>query len=118
MATAAEAEQAKRARKRARKQARRAEGGANFSAKKAKLVDDQAAANTAYLVDNDITIHEAGAPPPCLTLSSAPFPDGLVRVLCAQKGFTAPSPVQAATWPLAVSGRDVLYGNMDTRVEP
>ena len=83
MATAAEAEQAKRARKRARKQARRADGGANFPAKKAKLVDAQAAANvpakatlgdrdaaaaagTAYLVDHDITIHEAGAPPPCL----------------------------------------------------
>ena len=62
---------------------------------------------TTYLQDNDITIHEEGAPPPCLSLRAAPFPRELLSILCAQ-GFTVPSPVQAATWPIAVTGRDVL----------
>jgi ATP-dependent RNA helicase DDX5/DBP2 len=66
------------------------------------------AAAVAYLKENDITVHEEGAPPPCTELRNAPFPEALVRVLCAQKGFTVPSGVQAATWPVAVTGRDVL----------
>ena len=60
-----------------------------------------------YLVDNEITIHEANTPPPCLELCNAPFPKQLINLLLLQ-GFTVPSPVQASTWPIAVSGRDVL----------
>ena len=60
-----------------------------------------------YLRVNAITIHEEGAPPPCLELRDAPFPPPLVSLLCAQ-GFAAPSAVQASTWPIAVAGRDVL----------
>ncbi|KAJ1618596.1 P-loop containing nucleoside triphosphate hydrolase protein, partial [Pavlovales sp. CCMP2436] len=46
-------------------------------------------------------------PPPCLALASAPFPPALVAILQRQ-GFTAPSAVQAVSWPIAVTGRDVL----------
>lgn len=60
-----------------------------------------------FLKSNEITIHEADAPLPCLTFESAPFPAKIVKMLMSQ-GFVAPSPVQAATWPLAVAGRDVL----------
>ena len=67
-----------------------------------------AAAASAYLLHHEITIHESGAPLPCLELRSAPFPAVLVRALCARPGFKVPSPVQASTWPLAVAGRDVL----------
>ena len=66
------------------------------------------AAAVAYLAANEIVVHQRDAPPPCLALSDAPFPAPLVRLLRAQAGFTTPSPVQAATWPIAVSGRDVL----------
>jgi len=74
-------------------------------AKRAKLETDDGAAG--YLAKHEITIHEEGAPPPCLTLATAPFPAPLVKLLSSQ-GFSSPSPVQAATWPIAVSGRDVL----------
>ena len=60
-----------------------------------------------YLAAHEIVIHEEGAPPPCRSLRNAPFPAPLIRVLESQ-GFTEPSPVQAAAWPIAVSGRDVL----------
>jgi len=75
-------------------------------AKKAKHVDDDA--GRAYLAAHEITIHEEDAPPPCMTFASAPFPAPLVGLLTSQPGFVEPSAVQAATWPLAVSGRDVL----------
>ena len=61
----------------------------------------------AFLAEHEITIHEAGAPPPCTSLGAAPFPARLVGVLMRQ-GFSAPSAVQAASWPLAMAGRDVL----------
>ena len=44
----------------------------------------------------------------CLSLAAAPFPAALVGMLHATPGITAPSPVQASTWPVAVTGRDVL----------
>ena len=37
----------------------------------------------------------------------APFPPPLVKLLLAQR-FRDPAPVQAATWPLVMMGRDVL----------
>ena len=70
--------------------------------------DDERAAGQAYLVKHHITIHEEGAPLPCLTLASAPFPAVVVKLLCLQPNFAEPSPVQAATWPVATAGRDVL----------
>lgn len=63
--------------------------------------------NKAYSALHEIVIHEKNAPPPCRSLRNAPFPSPLVKVLESQ-GFSEPSPVQAAVWPLAVSGRDVL----------
>jgi ATP-dependent RNA helicase DDX5/DBP2 len=114
---AAEAE-AKAARKAARKQARKAarkeargDDASQPCPKRARTAESDASASAsarAYLAANEIVIHEEGAPPPCLELRSAPFPAPLVRVLLAQKGFLAPSAVQASTWPIAVTGRDVL----------
>mmetsp|Transcript_39555 Transcript_39555/g.53747 ORF Transcript_39555/g.53747 Transcript_39555/m.53747 type:complete len:482 (-) Transcript_39555:185-1630(-) len=62
----------------------------------------------AYLDLHEIVIHDADAPLPCLSLADAPFPAALVTLLRAQPGFTTPSPVQAATWPVAALGRDCL----------
>lgn len=62
----------------------------------------------AYLKANEIIIHEENAPLPCLNFEDAPFPAKIVRMLVSQPGFKSPSPVQAATWPIAVKGRDVL----------
>lgn len=133
--SAADVAEAKAARKQARKAGRKAErqlkqhgevrrplpsGGGGCASlqpnpKRAKHAptdaadqDAAAAAGRAYLLANEITIHDARAPPPCLELRSAPFVAALVQILRAQKGFTAPSAVQASSWPVAVSGRDVL----------
>lgn len=63
--------------------------------------------NKVYLAAHEIVIHEEGTPPPCRSLQTAPFPASLVRALQSQ-GFTSPSPVQSAAWPIAVTGRDIL----------
>jgi ATP-dependent RNA helicase DDX5/DBP2 len=62
----------------------------------------------AFMTTHEIVIHEAGAPPPCVSLQAAPFPAPIVELLLKQPGFVVPSGVQAASWPLAVTGRDVL----------
>ena len=61
----------------------------------------------AFMKANEITIHDPSAPLPCIALASAPFPQPLVDLLLKQ-GFSAPSAVQGASWPLAMAGRDVL----------
>jgi len=77
------------------------------SASPAKRAKVDTAAAAAYLTLHELTIHDDDAPPPCLSLAEAPFPPALLKVLMSQS-FAAPSPVQAATWPIAASGRDVL----------
>ena len=70
-----------------------------------RLKADPAA--TEYLATHEITIHDDHAPKLCLNLAESPFPPPLLKLLTSQS-FTAPSPVQATTWPIAISGRDVL----------
>ena len=73
------------------------------------IVKDVAGQQSAgeFMKAHEITIHDPSAPPPCMQLSAAPFPKPLVDLLMKQ-GFSTPSAVQAASWPLAVAGRDVL----------
>ena len=59
-----------------------------------------------FFTEHDITV--TGAPPEaCVALEDAPFAPALVAALHTQ-GFTAPSAVQGAVWPLIVRGLDVL----------
>ena len=64
---------------------------------------------SAFVAKHEIAISTTGdaAARPCLALARAPFPPPLVKVLLAQR-FRDPAPVQAATWPLVMMGRDVL----------
>ena len=104
---------AKAERKAERKRARRLQ---RMAAERTEAVTTGAASGTvvstaaaaAFLALHEITVHEQHAPPPCMRLDAAPFPAAIVRRLCAQKGFTIPSGVQAGTWPLASTGRDIL----------
>jgi len=73
----------------------------------ASITPSTSLGHVAYLAAHDIVIHEENMPQPIPVLRNAPFPPPLVRVLCEQ-GFTTASPVQAATWPIATMGRDVL----------
>ena len=64
---------------------------------------------SAFVAKHEIAITTTGdaAARPCLALARAPFPPPLVKLLLAQR-FRDPAPVQAATWPLVMMGRDVL----------
>ena len=64
---------------------------------------------SAFVAKHEIAIGTTGdaAARPCLALARAPFPPPLVKLLLAQR-FRDPTPVQAATWPLVMMGRDVL----------
>ena len=68
---------------------------------------DPAESSAAFMKANDITIHDSTAQECCTELAAAPFPKPLVDLLTKQ-GFSKPSAVQGATWPLAMAGRDVL----------
>lgn len=118
MATPDELEAERKAkRKAARKAERKAERkagkkraaaghAAEAPQKRAKPVDDEAEAARAYLALHEIVVSD-GCPPPCLHFDRAPFPDAL-RVQLGAQDFVLPSPVQASSWPIAVTGRDVL----------
>ena len=69
-------------------------------------VDDFEAART-FMQANEITIHSAEHQSPCTSLAAAPFPAPLVQLLM-QQGFSMPSAVQGASWPIAMAGKDVL----------
>ncbi|MFJ6466376.1 DEAD/DEAH box helicase [Streptomyces sp. NPDC091387] len=56
--------------------------------------------------DTDSAADEADAEP-TVTFASLGLPDGIVRKL-AQNGVTAPFPIQAATIPDALAGKDIL----------
>lgn len=60
----------------------------------------------AYLADNNITINPASALRPILKFDQLP-PS---RILSKDpfKAFPAPTPIQAASWPFSLSGRDVI----------
>ncbi|GAX78999.1 hypothetical protein CEUSTIGMA_g6439.t1 [Chlamydomonas eustigma] len=62
-----------------------------------------------YRKQHDITIksYGHGSPPVYQTFEEAPFPAPLKSALLAA-GFAAPSPIQAQSWPLALTGRDIL----------
>ena len=59
-----------------------------------------------FMKQHEITMGST-APMPCMSLEAAPFPKPLVGLLMKQ-GFSTPSAVQAAAWPLAMTGRDIL----------
>ena len=61
-----------------------------------------------FLAEHDVSLSDPDAPPPCIRLADAPFPASLVAKLVAQPGFSAPTAVQGAGWPVAAAGDDLL----------
>lgn len=45
--------------------------------------------------------------PPITSFDTAPFADSLKRILKSE-GFTAPTPTQAQSWPIAMAKRDII----------
>ncbi|RKP34980.1 P-loop containing nucleoside triphosphate hydrolase protein [Dimargaris cristalligena] len=61
----------------------------------------------AYYKEHDIHVdaEDDTAFPPCLSFAQAPFPTSLMKV-CGN--FKAPSPIQAACWPVIHARRDII----------
>ncbi|KPI20090.1 DEAD/DEAH box helicase domain protein [Actinobacteria bacterium OK074] len=57
--------------------------------------------------DADVDVEPAAPAEPTVTFASLGLPDGVVRKL-AQNGVTVPFPIQAATIPDALAGKDIL----------
>ncbi|BBN14610.1 ATP-dependent RNA helicase DDX5/DBP2 [Marchantia polymorpha subsp. ruderalis] len=61
----------------------------------------------AYKKKHEITAQGDNVPHPYVSFDSTSFPSTLLQELKAA-GFTAPSPIQAQSWPIAQQGRDLV----------
>ncbi|MFF9866689.1 DEAD/DEAH box helicase [Streptomyces sp. NPDC013953] len=68
---------------------------------------DAAESADAAQADNAVAADEAADAEPTITFGDLGLPEGIVRKL-AQNGVTAPFPIQAATIPDALAGKDIL----------
>ncbi|EDV29773.1 putative ATP-dependent RNA helicase DDX5 [Trichoplax sp. H2] len=60
-----------------------------------------------YRDDNKIIVFGRNIPKPVLSFSEASFPDYVMSEINNQ-GFKLPTPIQAQSWPVGLSGRDVV----------
>ncbi|KAK1318228.1 DEAD-box ATP-dependent RNA helicase 14 [Acorus calamus] len=60
-----------------------------------------------YRHHHEITVSGDNVPPPFLTFESTGFPPEILREV-HHAGFTAPTPIQAQSWPIALQGRDIV----------
>jgi ATP-dependent RNA helicase DDX5/DBP2 len=61
----------------------------------------------AYRAKHEITIVGNEAPAPFMTFQSTGFPPEILREV-QQAGFSAPTPIQAQSWPIALRNRDIV----------
>mmetsp|Transcript_29864 Transcript_29864/g.84173 ORF Transcript_29864/g.84173 Transcript_29864/m.84173 type:complete len:625 (+) Transcript_29864:371-2245(+) len=60
-----------------------------------------------YRAKNDLTIMGEGAPDPFQTFEAVGFPHDIMDEI-RRAGFSAPTPIQAQSWAVAMQGRDVV----------
>ncbi|KAL6007040.1 DEAD-box ATP-dependent RNA helicase 14 [Asimina triloba] len=60
-----------------------------------------------YRRQHEITIKGDDVPAPLMTFHSTGFPLEILREV-RQAGFSAPTPIQAQSWPIALKGRDIV----------
>ncbi|KAJ0974969.1 hypothetical protein J5N97_016934 [Dioscorea zingiberensis] len=61
----------------------------------------------AYRCQHEITVTGEDIPAPYTTFESTEFPSEILREV-HHAGFSAPTPIQAQSWPIALSGRDIV----------
>ena len=59
-----------------------------------------------YMTKHDISVSDSKAPPPVLSFEDSGLPDYLLKKL--SKDFIAPTPIQAAGLPIALSGSNMV----------
>ncbi|CAH9090623.1 unnamed protein product [Cuscuta europaea] len=60
-----------------------------------------------YRRQHDISVSGVNVPPPFTSFSVTGFPSELLREM-QKAGFSAPTPIQAQSWPIAMQGRDIV----------
>ncbi|KAM3306155.1 ATP-dependent RNA helicase-like protein DB10 isoform X1 [Capsicum chacoense] len=60
-----------------------------------------------YCRHNEISVMGGDVPAPLTSFEATGFPSEIVREM-HQAGFTAPTPIQAQSWPIALQGRDIV----------
>jgi ATP-dependent RNA helicase DDX5/DBP2 len=62
-----------------------------------------------YLKLHDISVRGAKGEvyPPMTSFENTPFPPTIINALYSE-GFTAPTPIQAQSWPIALAGKDMV----------
>ncbi|XP_054168872.1 probable ATP-dependent RNA helicase DDX17 [Oppia nitens] len=55
----------------------------------------------------DITVHGREAPLPIMSMESYKWPQRIAEALAADS-FTSPTPIQCQSWPIALTGRDLV----------
>ncbi|KAM0827881.1 hypothetical protein ACQ4PT_067897 [Festuca glaucescens] len=61
----------------------------------------------AYRAKHEITVIGNEKPAPFMSFQSTGFPAEILREV-QQAGFSAPSPIQAQSWPISIKGRDIV----------
>ncbi|XP_021733054.1 ATP-dependent RNA helicase-like protein DB10 [Chenopodium quinoa] len=61
----------------------------------------------AYRRRHEISVSGSGVPPPFTNFEATGFPSELLKEV-HQAGFSAPTPIQAQSWPIAMQGRDIV----------
>ncbi|XP_024996140.1 ATP-dependent RNA helicase-like protein DB10 isoform X2 [Cynara cardunculus var. scolymus] len=61
----------------------------------------------AYRRQHEITVSGDNVPPPFTSFEDTGFPSELLREVL-QAGFSAPTPIQAQSWPIALQSRDIV----------
>lgn len=60
-----------------------------------------------YYREHEITVRGTECPKPCLQFNEIGFPNLMLDEIKHQ-GFSEPTPIQSAGWPIAMSGRDMV----------
>ncbi|XP_074310829.1 DEAD-box ATP-dependent RNA helicase 14-like [Silene latifolia] len=61
----------------------------------------------AYRRRHEISVSGDSVPAPFMTFEATGFPSEVLRE-ATQAGFSAPTPIQAQSWPIAMQGRDIV----------
>ncbi|KAH6829212.1 DEAD box RNA helicase family protein [Perilla frutescens var. hirtella] len=61
----------------------------------------------AYRRRHEITVTGGNVPQPFMSFQATGFPSEILRE-AQQAGFSAPTPIQAQSWPIALQGRDIV----------
>lgn len=59
-----------------------------------------------YCKKMEITVKGDNVPKPCITFEETCFPPEMMQVMT--QGFSEPTAIQAQSWPIALSGRDLV----------